>query len=172
MTTPRRSVTPPREDVGRASDVDAVTTALLTASRLLVAVSARSLAQVEDRVTLPQFRTLVVLATRGPLNLIGLAEVLGVNPSTATRMTDRLAAAGLLRRETNPDSRREIVLTLTSEGQQIVDHVTALRRSAISDIVARVPEAQRAGLVRALRSFAEAGGEPPAGPDLHPLGWA
>lgn len=171
MTTPRRSGSTRTTVVDRAGDVDAVTTALLTASRLLVAVSARSLAAVEDRVTLPQFRTLVVLATRSPMNLIGLADLLEVNPSTATRMTDRLAAAGLLQRDANPDSRREIVLRLTAEGQQIVHDVTALRRRAIADIVAQMPVAQRAGLVSALRAFAEAGGEPPAGPDLHPLGW-
>lgn len=40
-------------------------TALLTASRLLVAVSARSLAAVEESLTLPQFRMLVVLDSRG-----------------------------------------------------------------------------------------------------------
>ena len=55
-------------------DVDAVTCAVLTASRLLVAVSARSLAEVGERVTLPQFRMLVVLATRGATKLVGLAD--------------------------------------------------------------------------------------------------
>ncbi|GAA4967825.1 hypothetical protein GCM10023238_39660 [Streptomyces heliomycini] len=50
---------------GAGDDVEAVTRAVLTASRLLVAVSARSLTAVEDRVTLPQFGWLVVLSTRG-----------------------------------------------------------------------------------------------------------
>ncbi|MCZ9336179.1 MarR family transcriptional regulator, partial [Streptomyces sp. TRM76130] len=76
-------------------DVDAVTQAVLTASRLLVAVSARSLAEVEERVTLPQFRMLVVLATRGATKLVTLAEQLQVAPSTAMRMVDRLIAVGL-----------------------------------------------------------------------------
>ncbi|MEU0387717.1 hypothetical protein [Streptomyces chartreusis] len=43
-------------------DVDAVTRAVLSASRLLVAVSARSLAEVEERGRLAQFRMLVGLA--------------------------------------------------------------------------------------------------------------
>jgi DNA-binding MarR family transcriptional regulator len=172
MPTNRLSVASPKRAGQGSTDVDAVTTALLTASRLLVAISARSLTAVEDRVTLPQFRTLVVLATRGPMNLIGLAEVLDVNPSTATRMTDRLSAAGLLSREVNPDTRREIVLTLTSAGRQIVEDVTAMRRTALAEIVARMPPPQRAGLVSALRSFAAAGGEPAAGVEVHPLGWA
>lgn len=52
-------------------DVDAVTRAVLTASRLLVAVSARSAAEVEERVTPPQFRMRVGLSTRGVTKLVG-----------------------------------------------------------------------------------------------------
>lgn len=97
-------------------DVDAVTRQVLTASRLLVAVSARSLSAVEDRVTLPQFRMLVVLSTRGATKLVALADLLHVAPSTAMRMVDRLIAAGLADRQVNPDNRRETLLRLTAEG--------------------------------------------------------
>src|SRR3954469_25910605 len=106
-------------------DVDAVTTAVLTASRLLVAISARSLAAVRERVTLPQFRMLVVLAGREEMKLVTLAEHLAVNPSTAMRMVERLVTAGLVDRRVNPLSRREILLRLTGEGALIVGEVTA-----------------------------------------------
>ncbi|GBP99453.1 transcriptional regulator [Streptomyces spongiicola] len=156
-------------------DVDAVTRAVLTASRLLVAVSARSLAAVEDRVTLPQFRLLVVLSTRGPAKLVVLAERLGVNPSTAMRMIDRLITAGLADRQTNPENRRETVLRLTPEGRALVEDVTDRRRREIATIVERMAGEQRAALVGALTAFNEAGGEPsaPAADSaMYPLGWA
>ena len=155
-------------------DVDAVTSAVLTASRLLVAVSARSLAAAEERVTLPQFRMLVVLASRREPKLAALAEALAVNPSTALRMVDRLSAAGLLTRRVNPENRREVVLRLTPAGRQVVDEVTARRREEIARIVQRMAPRQRAGLVRALRAFTDAGGEPAVtdqARDLVPLGW-
>ncbi|MFF4349743.1 MarR family winged helix-turn-helix transcriptional regulator [Streptomyces sp. NPDC001530] len=156
-------------------DVDAVTRAVLTASRLLVAVSARSLAEVEDRVTLPQFRMLVVLATRGATKLVALADLLQVAPSTAMRMIDRLIAAGLADRQTNPGNRRETLLQLTEEGRCAVEDVTARRRAEIAAIVERLAPKQRAALVEALTAFNEAGGEPlvPAMDDSepHPLGW-
>lgn len=157
-------------------DVDAVTGAVLTASRLLVAVSARSLAQVEDRVTLPQFRMLVVLSSRGATKLVVLAELLGVAPSTAMRMVDRLIAAGLADRQTNPDNRRETLLRLTEEGRRTVENVTARRRQEIASIVERLAPRQRTALIEALTDFNRAGGEPPApSPDEdagpHPLGW-
>ncbi|MEU8680417.1 MarR family transcriptional regulator [Streptomyces sp. NPDC048611] len=154
-------------------DVDAVTRAVLTASRLLVAVSARSLGEVEERVTLPQFRMLVVLATRGTTKLVALAELLQVAPSTAMRMVDRLIVAGLADRQANPGNRRETLLQLTDEGRRTVEDVTARRRAEISTIVERLAPAQRSALIDALTAFNDAGGEPPADAlEPHPLGWA
>ncbi|WP_128381241.1 MarR family winged helix-turn-helix transcriptional regulator [Streptomyces cavernae] len=156
-------------------DVDVVTRAVLTASRLLVAVSARSLAAVEEGVTLPQFRMLVVLSTRGATKLVTLADLLQVAPSTAMRMVDRLIAAGLADRQTNPDNRRETLLRLTEEGRRTVEHVTARRRAEIAEIVERLTPGQRAALIEALTAFNEAGAEPPApaadDPEVYPLGW-
>ncbi|MFE9098608.1 MarR family winged helix-turn-helix transcriptional regulator [Streptomyces sp. NPDC007264] len=157
-------------------DVDAVTRAVLTASRLLVAVSARSLAAVEDRVTLPQFRMLVVLSMRGATKLVVLADLLQVAPSTAMRMVDRLIAAGLADRQVNPDNRRETLLRLTEEGRRTVVDVTDRRRTEIAAIVERLAPRQRDALVEALTAFSEAGGEPsvpvPDTLETHPLGWA
>ena len=72
-----------------AADVDAVTDAVLTASRALVGVAARSLAVVDAEVTLPQYRALVVLAARGPRLVGELADELSIHPSTETRLRRR-----------------------------------------------------------------------------------
>ncbi|MFD7714030.1 MarR family winged helix-turn-helix transcriptional regulator [Streptomyces sp. NPDC059786] len=157
-------------------DVDAVTRVVLTASRVLVAVSARSLAEVEERVTLPQFRMLVVLSTRGATKLVGLADLLEVAPSTAMRMVDRLIAAGLAERRSAPDDRRATLLQLTDQGRRTVEDVTARRRQEIASIVQRLAPEQRTALIAALGDFNEAGGEPLAPPldvdtGLYPLGW-
>ena len=45
---------------------DALVDAVLGASRVLVAVAARSLADAGEDVTLTQYRSLIVLASRGP----------------------------------------------------------------------------------------------------------
>lgn len=154
----------------READVEDVTSAVLTASRLLVAVAARSLAAAQDAVTLPQFRLLVVLAGRGPMKLTALADALAVNPSTALRMIERLSATDLVTRAVNPAIRREVIVSVTDAGRRVVDDVTARRRTEIATIVARMDPSQRTQLVAALRAFADAGGEPPAD-ELSPLGW-
>jgi DNA-binding MarR family transcriptional regulator len=164
-----------KNPAGAMDDVDAVTRAVLTASRLLVAISARSLVEVEERVTVPQFRMLVVLATRGATKLVALADLLQVAPSTAMRMVDRLIAAGLADRRANPEIRRETRLQLTEEGRRIVEDVTARRRTALAEIVERLRPTERLALVEALNAFNKAGGEPPAhtvaDAEPHPLGW-
>ncbi|MGW1668063.1 MarR family winged helix-turn-helix transcriptional regulator [Streptomyces sp. NPDC002324] len=160
---------------GGVDDVDEVTRAVLTASRLLVAISARSLAAVEERVTLPQFRMLVVLSMRGATKLVVLADQLQVAPSTAMRMVDRLIAAGLADRRTNPGNRRETLLQLTDEGRRAVEDVMARRRTELATVVERLAPAQREALIGALTAFNTAGGEPsaPASDDAetYPLGW-
>lgn len=139
---------------------DEVVEAVLRASRVLVAVAARSLAAVEHDVTLPQYRALVVLAGRGPLRASELAESLGVHPSTVTRLCDRLVAKRLVRRAGSPDNRREVSIRLTPKGERLVDEVTDRRRRDIASIAARVPARERAATVRALHALGDAGDEP------------
>ncbi|MCK2218768.1 MarR family transcriptional regulator [Actinomadura sp. ATCC 31491] len=153
-----------------AEDLDAVISAVLTGSRLLVAVAARSLAAAQDQVTLPQFRMLVVLSAHGETKLVTMAELLDVNSSTAMRMADRLAAAGLIVRKVNPHNRRESLMRLTPEGRRLVDDVTARRRAEIAAIISRMTPAQAHALIDAMAAFNQAGGEAPAG-QRHPLGW-
>ncbi|MEU3648827.1 MarR family transcriptional regulator [Lentzea sp. NPDC034063] len=151
------------------TDVDALTDAVLTASRLLVAVSARSLAAVEETITLPQFRMLVLLDSRGAMKLTTIADLLDVNPSTATRMVDRLVTTEMVARQQNPVTRREVVIELTSEGRRVVRGVTRRRRTAIGRIVAKMSVEERRDLVDALTAFTEAGGEPSV--TAGDLGW-
>ncbi|MHA7651915.1 MarR family transcriptional regulator [Mycobacterium sp. ML4] len=149
--------------------LDMITDSLLTASRLLVGISANSIAAVDDTITIPQFRTLVILSNRGPVNLATLATLLGVQPSATGRMVDRLVSAGLIDRLPHPTSRRELLASLTKRGREVVSKVTANRRREIARIVERMPTAERHGLVRALTAFTAAGGEPDAHVDFSEL---
>ena len=95
--------------------------ATMLAARALVAISARSVTAVEDVVTPPQLRVLVMIASRGPLNLGAVARGLGVHPSNATRACDRLVSAGLVDRRDDPADRRNLQLQLTEDGRRLVD---------------------------------------------------
>jgi DNA-binding MarR family transcriptional regulator len=138
-----------------------VADAVLTASRVLVAVAARSLAEHENEISLQQYRALVVLASRGSQRPVDLAHALGVDPSTATRLCDRLVRKRLILRRRQGDDRREVRLDLAANGRRLVDSVTTARRGEIERIIAAVPAEQRRNLVEAFVAFGDAAGERP-----------
>jgi DNA-binding MarR family transcriptional regulator len=140
-------------------EAEELSVAVMAASRLFVAISARALASTADSLTLPQLRALVVLETCGPVKLVVLAATLGVNPSTALRMVGRLEGLGLVDRRTNPANRREVVLSLTDDGHELVTRVLAHRRAEIRTLVQRLPAEERAVLVPALHALTQAAGE-------------
>lgn len=143
-----------------ADDVEAV----MAAARVLVAVSAQSVAAVAEEVTLPQLRVLVMVASRGQLNLGGVAEGIGVHLSNATRVVDRLVRAGFLHREDDPNDRRNLIVRLTSDGHQLVDRIMNERRVAIADILRRMPSTRRRALMPVMRSFASSAARCPPTP--------
>lgn len=136
---------------------------LLDASRALVAIAARSLVPIEDRVTLAQYRALVVMAARGPLRPVDLAAELDVTPSTATRLCDRLSGKGLIDRAHRESDRREVELSLSADGRKLVREVTARRRRDLRRILAAIPVQDQQQLVDSLRMFTAAAGELPSG---------
>jgi DNA-binding MarR family transcriptional regulator len=142
-------------------DCEAVVDAVLSASRVLVAVAARSLGDVAEEVTLTQYRTLVVLASRGPQSLAELAEAVDVTPPTATRMCDRLIKKGLVVRRHERGDRRLIRLTLAKKGRELVDAVTQRRRTEIAHLMEAVPRDQQTALVDSLQRLTAAAGEVP-----------
>jgi DNA-binding MarR family transcriptional regulator len=148
---------------------DEVVDAVLRGSRALVAIAARSLADADRAVTLPQYRVLVVLASRGPATAGALADALGVHRSTLTRMCDRLVAKRLVTRAESATSRREITISLTARGRALVDSVTERRRHDIARVIERVPVAERTPMVDALHALGDAAGEPADA--AWPMGW-
>lgn len=144
--------------------------AVMAAARILVAVSARSVAAVDDVVSLPQLRVLVMLASRGPLNLTAVARGLGVHSSNATRACDRLVVAGLIDRRDDPADRRNLVLRLTPAGTALVERVTEHRRAAIAAVLRRMPPVHRSALVGVLQTFASAADDV-LDEDVWALGW-
>ena len=135
--------------------------AVLAASRSLIAVATMSLGAAAEETTLAQYRALVVMASRGPRRLTDLAGALGVAPSTAGRMCDRLVRKGLARRHRGRSDRRAVLVAITPAGRAVVDQATARRRELIAAILARLPGPVQHMAADGLRAFAEAAGEVP-----------
>jgi DNA-binding MarR family transcriptional regulator len=151
--------------------------ALLAACRVLVAVSARSIAAVESVVDITEFRVLVVVASEGEVSIQQVADHIQVHPVTATRFCHRLVLMNLLRPQqdcpTHRDEHRRQEphrFALTAQGQGVVHMVMSRRRAAIEPTLARLSPTDRQAIVTALRTFTHAAGEPERH-DLWAMGW-
>ncbi len=125
-------------------------------AQALLAVFLQAMSGVEGRVSPAQLRVLALLRDCGPSNLGELADGLGVRPSSATRLCDRLAAAGLLLRQVAPHSRREVVLSLSRPGRDLLAELEDCRREQIAAVLTGLPAADRDALIRGLSAFAVA----------------
>ncbi|MGN6415020.1 MarR family transcriptional regulator [Flexivirga sp.] len=137
---------------GQADIVDAV----LAANRVFVAVAAGALANLEPEVTLPQFRALVLIDIHDAMTVAQLADALGVVPSTATRMCDRLVAKQLVDRVVDSSNRRQMTLTLRPEGRALIEQSTRQRKREINRLLQSIPAQAQAELASALGLLVQA----------------
>lgn len=137
---------------GQADVVDAV----LAANRVFVAVAAGALANLEPEVTLPQFRALVLIDIHETMTLAQLAEALSVVPSTATRMCDRLVSKRLVDRQLDSTNRRQVMLTLRPEGEELIAQSTRQRKREINRLLKAIPPQAQADLAHALGLLVQA----------------
>ncbi|MDT4915453.1 MAG: hypothetical protein QOH89_153, partial [Pseudonocardiales bacterium] len=112
-------------------------------------------------VTLQQYRTLVVLASRGAQRTVDLAEELGVQPSTVTRMCDRLIRKKLVRRQQRENDRRVAWLCLTEGGKELVGDTMRRRRAEIAAYVEQIDVPDPGAMAAALTALVVAAGETP-----------
>src|SRR5690349_5239832 len=98
------------------------------ASRALIGLAVRSIEAAPFDVTVVQHRVLVLLATAGELSIGALAEQLGVNQSSVSRLCDRLERMQLTERIPSPDDGRAVCVRITRKGRRVVRTVHQLRR--------------------------------------------
>ncbi|WP_431932223.1 MarR family winged helix-turn-helix transcriptional regulator [Micromonospora sp. RP3T] len=133
---------------------------LAALSRVLVGFTARTLAGLDTELTLSQYRTMVLLAARGPLRTVDLATALEVHPSTATRTCDRLVRRGLVARRQGTTDRRVAWLTLTEAGRDLVGEVVRGRTERIRDLVRAADAVRLATGADLMGALVAAAGEP------------
>ncbi|MDO0924933.1 MarR family transcriptional regulator [Streptomyces sp. TG1A-8] len=114
-----------------------------------------------------QLRALRTLEAAPGTNLTALAERLDIGLPTASRLCDRLEAAGLLERALHPQRRREVRLSLTVHGRRVLDDVAARRAQALAVVLAAMDPVERSALSRGMKSFLavrDGAPAPPGGP--------
>ncbi|QAY67052.1 MarR family winged helix-turn-helix transcriptional regulator [Paenibacillus protaetiae] len=90
--------------------------------------------------SLPQFKILYSLQTKGPQNVSQLAEALGITSAAITGATDKLLAEGLVLRERGEADRRVVFVTLTDAGKAILEEVKKDQQIVLDKVFHMLPQ--------------------------------
>ncbi len=131
-----------------------LTNAAIDASRALAAIDAEALDEL--RLTSAQYRVLDYLASSGPTNAVSLVSALDLSQSTISRTCDRLVKRRLLSRRISEVDRREVRLTPTRRGFEILEKLILLRRRKVGEVLGGLPPSLRQQVAEALEVFAGA----------------
>jgi DNA-binding MarR family transcriptional regulator len=115
----------------------------LAASDRIVAAGSAQLPAASERAAL------ATLLAHPDRPVLWLGDVLALTSSGATRLVDRLEAAGWVRRAPGDDARSRR-LRLTASGRRQAERVLAARERAMSEVVATLSASDRAALERIL----------------------
>lgn len=91
--------------------------------------------QRDSSLSVPQFRVLAFLSRHSGASLSEVAEHLGVTRATASTMTDRLVRRSLIDRAEVPHERRQIMLKLTTMGNDCLDKMRHITRGKITHLL-------------------------------------
>jgi len=69
-------------------------------------------------IDIPTWRVLMVLGEQRPRSIGSISEAAVINPSTLTRILQRMSAAGLVSSQAHPDDNRVTEVDLTAKGQE------------------------------------------------------
>ncbi|GGM28127.1 hypothetical protein GCM10011608_11220 [Micromonospora sonchi] len=113
------------------------------------------------RVGLTEYRALVHLshAADKELRVNDLAQRVGLNQSSVTRLVSRLEAKGLTRRDICPDDGRGVYAVITEQGEALLGEVRGpyeeRARELLSNAAAHFPQLDARQLSRALRDIGD-----------------
>jgi DNA-binding MarR family transcriptional regulator len=153
MGAPRTGATAtsaaPKADAEYAAELE-------RATRGLLALNVVVLEEIEKRVGLPTLRALQSLQRLGPSLVTELGEDLDLVPSSASRLSDRLAESGLITRSVAPHNRRATILELTAAGRAVLEEVVAARVAHFGAVTEQMNRREREQLLAGAAAFTAA----------------
>lgn len=128
-----------------------------TASRALLGILSRSVAEALEIISLAQYRVMSSLAERA-LSAEEVAEIYGPSAISLMELLNELVETGWAQ-VANASSRHAPHYELTAHGHQLIAHVAVKRRTELTVILESLPASDRDDVARALSLFADAAEE-------------
>jgi DNA-binding MarR family transcriptional regulator len=97
-----------------------------------------------------QASVLGLIVARGPLSLVELGKLEGLNPTMLSRVISRLAAMDLINRIPDPEDLRSASVVSADEGRRVDQQIKARRAAAVSECMRSLGADDVAALTTAL----------------------
>ncbi|SFQ61300.1 DNA-binding transcriptional regulator, MarR family [Roseivivax halotolerans] len=137
-------------------DVDDLHHAVATLMRALkIAETKLRIAHNEFSFTPAEIQTLRFVSGKDGCKLSELGEYLGIVPTTASSLVDRLVERGLLRRDRPDTNRRAVALHLTVDGRDTFGRLEAEERATMQIMLDALDPEERADFVRKMTRIAD-----------------
>ncbi|HZQ99358.1 MAG TPA: MarR family transcriptional regulator [Chloroflexota bacterium] len=123
-----------------------------------------TLSEIEQRLTMGQYRVLRILARTGePMTVGALRAQLGVGGPSVSRMVDRLVNEGMVERRDDPADRRRALVELTPAAEAALQEIRGghEQHGLLRQKLARLDEGTLRKLQEALQALAVLGEEAP-----------
>jgi DNA-binding MarR family transcriptional regulator len=80
-------------------------------------------AWVDLQLTLPQLRTVFLIAHNQTSSVMQISQQLGIGEPTASHLIDKLVQAGLIQRSDDPQDRRRARVQLSPDGENLIERL-------------------------------------------------
>lgn len=103
-----------------------------------------------------QFNLLMLAAYQNNgqgLNQVELSKRLIASASNITKLVEKSVRAGLLTRQTNPQSRRENIICITPKGQKLIDTAWPGYDRLVKSLTEKIPAPRRPQIEQILRDW-------------------
>jgi DNA-binding MarR family transcriptional regulator len=134
--------------------IDAVVASYESLMQRLIGGHAPEFTEVD--VTMAQAKVLYVVMAAGELHLAELATRLGVAPSTASELVERLVELGYLARRSDRMDRRQVAISPTPAAQELLERFRELNQRQLRELLGRLDPEELATVDRAIDVLANA----------------
>lgn len=110
---------------------------------------------------LPQQYRLLGAIARKPRTLGHIARMQGVTPATATTLVTTLETRGWVTRQSDPEDRRRVIVTLTEGGSEVLAAGQRVAESAMAEMLAPLSAEQLGALLAGLAVLNDIGSGDP-----------
>ena len=117
---------------------------------MLVLIHRKFYRGITTPVPLNQFAVLMVLRVDGPASPKFVGDILHISKQQMTSISEKLVDAGFLTRATDPSDRRRLLLSLTPEGEHVLDQQNDIVRQKFLRSLAAFKKDEQEALARSI----------------------